>query len=74
MRGSPWLLPLVVLHTAFTGIITNTLGLLMTKQSELEWVGIGRLKIGTYEIKGAKHNPVIVAMWELSLQATKQKT
>lgn len=46
----------------------------MTKQSELEWVGIGRLKIGTLEVKGAKHNPVIVAIWELSLQATKQKT
>lgn len=46
----------------------------MTAQTELEWVGHGRAKIGTLEVKGAKHNPVIVAMWELSLQATKQKT
>lgn len=45
----------------------------MTKQSELEWVGIGRSKIGTYEIKGAKHNAVILAMWQLAFQATNQK-
>ena len=45
----------------------------MTAQTELEWVAVGRSKIGTYEIKGAKHNPVIVAMWELAFQATNQK-
>lgn len=44
------------------------------KQTELEWVGVGRSKIGTFEVKGAKHNPVIVAMWELAFQATNQKT
>ena len=45
----------------------------MTAQTELEWVAVGRSKIGTFEIKGAKHNPVIVAMWELAFQATNQK-
>lgn len=45
----------------------------MTMQTELDWVAVGRSKIGTYEIKGAKHNPVIVAMWELAFQATNQK-
>lgn len=45
----------------------------MTIQTELEWVAAGRSKIGTLEIKGAKHNPVIVAMWTLAFQATNQK-
>ena len=45
----------------------------MTTQTELEWVAHGRAKIGTYEIKGSKHNPVILAMWQLGFQATKQK-
>lgn len=42
----------------------------MTAQTELNWVLEGRAKIGTYEIKGPKHNPVILAMLELSFQAT----
>lgn len=45
----------------------------MTVQNELEWVAAARSKIGTYEITGAKHNPVIVAMWTLAFEATKQK-
>lgn len=45
----------------------------MTAQTELDWVNEGRAKIGTYEIKGAKHNPLIVAMWTLAFQATGKK-
>ena len=46
----------------------------MAKQNELVWVAAGRGRIGTHEIKGAKHNPLIVAMWELAFSATGQKT
>lgn len=45
----------------------------MTAQTELNWVLEGRAKIGTQEIAGAKHSPVVVAMWELAFQATNQK-
>jgi len=45
----------------------------MTAQIELSWVAEARAKIGTYEIKGPKHNPLIVAMWTVAFQATKQK-
>lgn len=45
----------------------------MTTQTELEWVAVGRSKLGTKEIKGAKHSAVVLAMWEIAFQATKQK-
>ncbi|HAV4196710.1 TPA: TIGR02594 family protein [Acinetobacter baumannii] len=43
-------------------------------QSELSWLAAGRARIGTHEIKGVKHNPLIVSMWEVAFQATNQKT
>lgn len=45
----------------------------MAKQTELSWVGVGRSRIGTHEIKGAKHNPLVLAMWETAFAATGQK-
>jgi len=44
------------------------------QQNELEWLNVARPLIGTHEIKGAKHNPLIVSMFEVAFQATKQKT
>lgn len=41
-------------------------------QNELNWVAAARNCIGTTEIKGAKHNPLIVEMWEVGFTATNQ--
>ncbi|WP_171334248.1 TIGR02594 family protein [Acinetobacter sp. CFCC 10889] len=46
----------------------------MTKQSELSWVAVGRTRIGTHEVKGAKHSPLVLSMWDVSFKATGQKT
>ncbi|WP_336939336.1 TIGR02594 family protein [Acinetobacter modestus] len=45
----------------------------MTQQNELAWVGQGKSKIGTHEISGAKHSPIILSMLEVVFQATGQK-
>lgn len=45
----------------------------MTQQSELNWVAAGRAKIGTQEIKGVKHNPIILSMLEVAFKEAKLK-
>lgn len=45
----------------------------MAKQTELSWILNGRVRIGTHEIKGAKHSPLVLSMWEISFSATNQK-
>lgn len=40
--------------------------------TELSWVQIARQAIGTKEITGNKHNPNILAMWDLAFTATNQ--
>lgn len=39
------------------------------KQTELPWIKTARSLIGTREIKGAKHNPLIVEMWKAASAA-----
>lgn len=39
---------------------------------ELPWLTIAKSYIGTKEIKGTKHNPVILGLWELAFKATHQ--
>ncbi|MDO4442201.1 MAG: TIGR02594 family protein [Moraxella sp.] len=41
-------------------------------QNELSWVKTARSYIGQTEIKGAKHNPLIVEMWKTGFNATNQ--
>lgn len=40
--------------------------------NELVWVDEARKLIGTTEIKGVKHNPLIVEMWKVGFTATGQ--
>ncbi len=40
--------------------------------SELKWVVEARKYIGTKEIKGVKHNPIILELWKSALDATGQ--
>lgn len=40
--------------------------------SELKWVRIARSYIGTKEIKGVKHNPVVLALWQEAFKAKGQ--
>lgn len=40
---------------------------------ELPWIEKAREYIGTKEIVGAKHNPVVLALWEKAFAATGQK-
>lgn len=42
--------------------------------NELKWVAEARKYIGTKEIKGVKHNPVILELWKLAFDATGQAT
>lgn len=37
--------------------------------NELLWIKEARAKIGTYEIIGKRHNPIILAMWETAFKA-----
>lgn len=41
-------------------------------QNELSWVKTARSYIGQTEIKGARHNPLIVEMWKTGFNATNQ--
>ena len=43
----------------------------MSAKPELMHVSRARAYIGEYEIKGAKHNPLIIALWEAAERATK---
>lgn len=45
-----------------------------TTQNELPWLAIARALIGTTEIKGNKHNPSIIQMWQTAFTATHQPT
>ncbi len=40
--------------------------------NELNWLKIAREYIGQKEINGTKHNPIIVQLWKLAFEATKQ--
>ncbi len=40
--------------------------------TELNWLKIAREYIGQKEINGTKHNPIIVQLWKLAFEATKQ--
>ena len=40
--------------------------------NELKWVAEARKYIGTKEIKGVKHNPLITEMWRVGFTATNQ--
>lgn len=42
--------------------------------NELKWVAEARKHIGTKEIKGVKHNPVILGLWKSAFDATNQAT
>lgn len=42
--------------------------------NELSWVKIARDKIGTYEIVGRQHNPIILAMWKTAFEAKGQRS
>lgn len=42
--------------------------------NELKWVAEARKYIGTKEIKGVKHNPVILGLWKSAFDATNQAT
>lgn len=44
----------------------------MVKQLELKWLEYGRKLIGTTEIKGAKHNETVLALWQSAFEATDQ--
>ncbi|UYZ80387.1 TIGR02594 family protein [Moraxella bovis] len=41
-------------------------------QNELKWIAHGRKLVGTKEIKGLKHNPVILSLWRSAFEATSQ--
>ncbi|WII96009.1 TIGR02594 family protein [Moraxella haemolytica] len=41
-------------------------------KNELKWVQIARQYIGQQEIKGVKHNPLVVEMWTTGFTATNQ--
>ena len=40
--------------------------------SELKWVAEARKYIGTKEIKGAKHNDLVLGLWRAAFEATNQ--
>ncbi len=40
--------------------------------NELNWIKIAREYVGTKEIKGVKHNPIVLELWRLAFEATKQ--
>lgn len=42
--------------------------------NELKWIAIARELIGTQEIVGAKHNPVVLELWRLAFEAVNQTT
>lgn len=40
--------------------------------NELNWIKIARGYLGTREIKGAKHNPIVLELWRAAFKATNQ--
>lgn len=40
---------------------------------ELDWIKIARGYLGTREIKGAKHNPIVIELWRAAFAATGQR-
>lgn len=44
------------------------------EMSELIWIEEAKRKIGTYEIMGRRHNPMILEMWRVAFEAKSQRT
>ena len=40
--------------------------------NELNWIKIARNYVGVKEIKGAKHNPIVIELWRAAFEATAQ--
>ena len=55
-------------------ICNNSPFILGATMNELKWLAIARGLIGTQEIVGARHNPVVLGLWQSAFDAVNQKT